>query len=233
MIISNILVDIIATLDHRELFNQSTRRKHVLLIDGHGSCFKLPFVKYVTHKNHEWIVRIGVPYGTSLWQVGDSSEQNGSYNMALSKAKQYLIDLKQKKMMIPTIQPYEIIILVNRVWSKSFGRPTTNRTAIANRGWFPLNRALLLNKTIRITMTKEEKIAEHESTSVFVPHSYESINAPPPPPSTYHPTATNDSPPPSSTNHSNCIHPPPPPATLITSPCLHSPHHNLSIFRGG
>ena len=45
-------------------------------------------------------------------------------------------------------------------------------------------------------MTKEEQIAEHESTSVFVPHSYESINAPPPPPSTYHPTATNDSPPP-------------------------------------
>ena len=64
-------------------------------------------------------------------------------------------------MMVPTIQPYGIIIIVNCVWSESFGRPTTNQKAIANRGWFPLNRALLLNNTIWITMTNDEKIAEH------------------------------------------------------------------------
>ena len=106
-------MDILATLDQLRAFEYSSGRKPFLLLDGSGSRFELPFLKYVIDKDHEWVVCIGVPYGTSLWQVGDSSEQNGSYNMALSKAKQNLIELKQKKMMPPTIYPYKIVILVN------------------------------------------------------------------------------------------------------------------------
>jgi hypothetical protein len=34
---------------------------------------------------------IGVPYGMSYWQVGDSLEQNGSYKMALIRSKNEIV----------------------------------------------------------------------------------------------------------------------------------------------
>ena len=77
------------------------------------------------------MVCIGVPYGTALWQVGDSSDQNGTYNIALAKMKEKLIAMKRAKMMVPTIEPYEIIILVNYAWYHSFARPISNNKAIS------------------------------------------------------------------------------------------------------
>jgi len=109
----------------------------VLLLDGHGSRFELPFLKYVIDKNYEWIVCIGVIY------------------------------------------PYEIVILVNYAWSQSFARPTSNKHDIAERGWFLLNRALLLNDTLSTTMTEKEKETECESTTVFIPSSYITTVVPP------------------------------------------------------
>ena len=76
---------------------------------------------------HAWSVCIGVPYGTALWQVGDSSEQNGSYKIALAKAKEELIKIKKRKHMKPTILPYEIIPLINTAWAQSFARPSSNK----------------------------------------------------------------------------------------------------------
>ena len=42
-----------------------------------------------------WQVCIWILYGTSLWQVADSKEQNGSYKIALTCAKKK--DLKQNQ----------------------------------------------------------------------------------------------------------------------------------------
>jgi hypothetical protein len=39
-------------------------------------------------------VEIGFPYGPSYWQVGDSSEQNGSFKMKLTKEKAILTSKK-------------------------------------------------------------------------------------------------------------------------------------------
>ena len=47
------------------------------LIDGHQSHFDLDFLKYINDPDSKWNVCIGVPYGTALWQVGDSNQQNG------------------------------------------------------------------------------------------------------------------------------------------------------------
>ena len=91
--------------------------------------------------------------------------------MALSCKKELLVELKEGKMMKPTIEPYEIIILINYAWAHSFARPLSNKKAIADRGWFPLNRALLLNKTLRTTMTDEQRAEESESSIVCVPPS--------------------------------------------------------------
>ena len=39
---------------------------------------------------------IGVPYGTALWQVGDSKEQNGSFNIVMYRAKKELLEKKNE-----------------------------------------------------------------------------------------------------------------------------------------
>ena len=61
-----------------------------------------------------------------------------------------------------TIEVQEIMILVNYAWEESFARAETNKTAIAERGWFPLNRCLLLDKQLRSTMT----VKEHEEEAI-------------------------------------------------------------------
>ena len=92
-----ILIDILATLDHIKCVDRSNGRKPFLLVDGHGSRFQLDFLKYVIDPAHEWVVVIGVPYGTALWQVGDSSEQNGAYNISLAKGKEILLKKSKRE----------------------------------------------------------------------------------------------------------------------------------------
>ena len=37
---------------------------------------------------------IGVPYGTHLWQVGDSPQLNGCFKLELTKEKRHLLSLR-------------------------------------------------------------------------------------------------------------------------------------------
>ena len=67
-----------------------------------------------------------------------------------------------------TIQPYDIIPLVNAAWQDSFFKTKTNKNAISERGWYLYNRALLLNAQIRSTMTNEEKYLEAEGREDIV-----------------------------------------------------------------
>lgn len=53
-----------------------------LICDTHGRRFELPFLEYINNPWHKWDVCIGVPYGTALWQVGYSSEQNSAMNVS-------------------------------------------------------------------------------------------------------------------------------------------------------
>ena len=49
------------------------------------------------------------------------------------KAKQKIVDNKERLMMKPTIEPWEIINIVNTVWDESFGCTKTKKKAIAER----------------------------------------------------------------------------------------------------
>lgn len=42
------------------------------LTDGHITRLEPPYLNYVNHRLHVWFAGIGVPYGTSKWQLGDS-----------------------------------------------------------------------------------------------------------------------------------------------------------------
>jgi hypothetical protein len=106
------------------------------------------FVDYITNPDHPWQVNLGIPYATSYWQVGDSSEQNGYFKMLLNLAKRRLVSFKLKHNIPICLTGEDIVPLINAAWDKSFGNVKTNKKAIAVRGWNPLNKNLLLHKEI-------------------------------------------------------------------------------------
>ena len=165
-ITSEILVEMLATLDLLNVIPRDDKNvKPFLLIDGHNSRLQLPFLEYINTPKDHWVVCLGVPYGTALWQVGDSKEQNGSFNIALTKAKQDLLDFKLKKMTEDQyLKPTDLMPLINKAWNASFARKHKNLQAIADRGWNPLNYNLLTMPEIRATMTKDEKKLELDSS---------------------------------------------------------------------
>jgi hypothetical protein len=75
-------------MDELDVFDRSTGLSPFLLLDGHGSRFELEFLEYINTPEHKWNCCIGLPYGTSYWQVRDSSEQNGCFKMAFTREKQ-------------------------------------------------------------------------------------------------------------------------------------------------
>ena len=95
----------------------------------------LDFLEYVNDDDHLWNTTLGVSYGTALWQVGDSSEQNGKFKMLLNEAKKELFGkrlgcMQQGLHLICS----DIIPLVNMWWPAAFSDATNNRTAIVERG---------------------------------------------------------------------------------------------------
>ena len=86
------------------------------------------------------------------------------------KAKNEIVDKKERMMINPTIEPWDIINIVNTAWDESFGRVTTNKKAISERGWGPFNRNLMTYTIIRATITEEEKLKEElASSNVILP----------------------------------------------------------------
>ena len=43
-----------------------------IILDGHSSRLELPFLSYINNDVTRWKALFGIPYGTSLWQAGDS-----------------------------------------------------------------------------------------------------------------------------------------------------------------
>jgi hypothetical protein len=102
---------------------------------------------------HKWTVCVGTPYATDQWQFGDATEMNGCFKMALTKAKEELtrhnVDSFQKVAFTTT----DVVPLLNKAWASSFADPSKGRKALADRGWNPLNRALLTTEKILKTKT--------------------------------------------------------------------------------
>jgi hypothetical protein len=52
--------------------------------------------------------------------------------------------------------PYDIVPIVNYAWQGSFDNIQNNKKAILNRGWWPLNRILLLHSDLHKSMTVQD-----------------------------------------------------------------------------
>jgi len=68
-IMSELLAAMLQHIDDCCIFDRTDGVPPFLLLDGHWSRFKLLFLEYINNPMHTWKVCIGVPYGTSIWQV--------------------------------------------------------------------------------------------------------------------------------------------------------------------
>ena len=112
------MVDILTTIDLLDVFPRTHGRTPLVVLDGHDSCFEMPFLVYINDDNHKWAVVIVIPYGTALWQVGYSAEQNGSINLTSLKSNQEIVETKEMHTMLLTIEPWDVINVINATWNR-------------------------------------------------------------------------------------------------------------------
>ena len=97
-----------------------------------------------------------MPYGTSYWQVGDSSEKNGTLKMLLTEPKELLMAFLAKRGRPMRMCKEYVIPLIINAWPKCFGNERTNKKAIAEHGWGALN-WVLLNHPEGHQLTEQEE----------------------------------------------------------------------------
>ena len=167
----DILTDILRTIDKLKIFKvyRDNGAMSFLLVDGHQSQFHTTFLQYITDEKHPWKVSIGVPYGTSLWQVGDSYQQNGRFKIALMNLKKQIID-KRIQLFYPELklQGTDIMPIILHAWKVSFADVARNKEAISEIGLNPLNKNLLLLGELTRTITQSDK-EEMDSLAIVTP----------------------------------------------------------------
>ena len=157
------------TIDSLNLFPREGNMRPFLLLDGHRSRLELPFLQYINTPKDHWVICIGVPYRTAYWQVGDSKEQNGSFNIAITQAKQDLLEKKDALGLYDEgIVDTDLMPIVNSAWKRSFGRVDKNKNAISDRGWCPLNKALLLDPDILASRSTKERSKQYNRINEVV-----------------------------------------------------------------
>ncbi len=145
-ITSNILMDVLQHIDRCLNWDQ-TEATPFLLLNGHGSHFELPFLDYVNSGETKWTVCLGVSYGTNLWKIGDSAQQNGAYKSRLTLEKQLVLEKKEMRLDFE-IDRHDVVGLVQHAWQHSFAKVESSRKAIAERGWNQLAYNLLDNSEL-------------------------------------------------------------------------------------
>jgi hypothetical protein len=99
-----------------------------------------------------------VTYGKSVWQVGDSPEQSGTFKIESKKEKADTVRRKIRAGLPATLERSDIVRIVNIAWDKSFSRVDTNLKAIAERGWGALNYVLMDHPELQETNDRVESI---------------------------------------------------------------------------
>ena len=86
----------------------------------------IEFMKYIVSEETRWYVGIGVPNGTGVWQLGDSSEQNGSFKMRNLEYKQKILEQYLRLNEPVKLKKSDIIPIVNYSFPLLFARRDTN-----------------------------------------------------------------------------------------------------------
>jgi hypothetical protein len=147
-------------MDDLMLFDRSGGVNPYLLGDGHGRCFEEPFLEYIHESNTTWGCCIGVPYGMSLWQLGDSKDQNGMFKIECKKSKAETVRAKIRAGFPAMLERSDIILIVHDAWKESFARVEQNKRATAAQGWGPLKYILLDHPELQETKDRVKSIAD-------------------------------------------------------------------------
>jgi len=83
----------------------------------------------------------------------------------LTKAKRELLTKKADHCQEFSLNKVDIVGIVSTAWDESFGQVTSNRTAIANRGWGPLNYNVLNHSEIQLTKTTLQNGTQNNKTA--------------------------------------------------------------------
>jgi hypothetical protein len=162
-ITSAILTDLLRTIDKHQVYDRLQGTKPLLLLDGHHSRMDLEFLEYINQPGTEWNVCIGVPYGTHLWQVADSSQINGKFKIEMMKEKH---EYMKYKMNDTGLLITDIVPIVKGAFQRSFSNVSNARKAIAERGWSPaLNYRLLLDERLSLR-PKESPVNQPVATAI-------------------------------------------------------------------
>jgi hypothetical protein len=172
-ITGELLAAMLEAIDKLGVFDRSDGVAPFLLLDGHGSRFDLKFLRYMNTDKTKWNACIGVPYGISYWQVGDSTEQNGCFKMALTKHKRNLLTRKEKCRLEFAVEKGDVVYLVHQAWLESFACVKSNKKAIADRGWNPLTYNCLLHPEILATKYQHNTAASNIKQSANSPTNIE------------------------------------------------------------
>jgi hypothetical protein len=127
-----ILVEILTYFDSIDLFPCVPGGPiPMLIVDGHQSCLAPVFVDYINNKKNTWKVCLGIPYATTLWQVGDASEQNGMVKLEWYHEKRELLTWKYSNNLPCVIRPEDVMPLINKIFYKSYNNLANNKKAVA------------------------------------------------------------------------------------------------------
>ena len=133
-ITGEILVEILKYFDDIDLFPCIARDPiPVLIVDGYQSRLDPKFVEYINDEVNQWKVCLGVPYATTLWQVGNASEQNGMVKLEWFREKIALLLWKNEHDLPCAIRPEDVMHLLNEIFFKAYENVIANRMAVAHR----------------------------------------------------------------------------------------------------
>lgn len=164
-ITSDLLKKMLEKLDSKNIFDRSNGMMPFLLLDGHHSRLQLPFLQYICNEKHKWMVCIGVPYGTHLWQVHDASSMNGNFKIQLNKSKSKYLEYRSGDLKFLMT---DVVPLVKMAWKDSFANQDRARDAISSRGWGPLNYVLLDHPKLVINDCDTDSKAELNESGPIV-----------------------------------------------------------------
>ncbi len=88
-------------------------------------------IDYIKNNGQRWKVCLGVPYDTSLWQVGDSAKNNDTFQVEFYCAKNDLLVWKYERGPTQSIDTTDLIPLLNIAFPVAFVQVDCNLSAVA------------------------------------------------------------------------------------------------------
>ena len=156
------MLQVFKCIDELNLFQQDNGLYPCVLLDGHNSRLYEPFIKYINSPTTKWGFILGIPYGTSYWQVADTKYLNGWFKCLWYREKKKLATFKAIRGLPINMGVTDIVPCLRPALDGSFGVMENVKKALSTCGWNPLNRGALVHPDM-VTRQRDD----HGSTAVL------------------------------------------------------------------